>query len=160
MIAVNKKAEQRAATRLLRQLRIRRVNVDVAGLVVHTSNVSREGAQLVCPAMRFPALQRQLVAKRVELAIEVPTGREVSAVVRIRYACPCDDEFLIGIEFESFRDGDAAGWYAYIDWISNPICGQFNFRRPCFSVGRRLPQSYFKRINQFAAHATIDCGLD
>jgi hypothetical protein len=117
MIAANKKSEQRSTERLIRQRRIRRVNVDVAGLVVYTSNVSRDGAQLVCPAMRFPALQRQLVTKRVELAIEVPTGREITALVRVRYACPCEDEFLVGIEFESFRDGDAAGWYAYIDWI-------------------------------------------
>lgn len=121
MIAVNKKAEQRSAARLLRQLRIRRVNVDVAGLVVYTSNVSRDGAQLVCPAMRFPALQRQLIAERVDLVIEVPTGRELTALVRVRYACPCDDEYLIGVDFESFRGGDAAGWYAYIDWISNPV---------------------------------------
>jgi hypothetical protein len=70
--------------------------------------------------MRFPALKQQLASKRVEIVLEVPTGRELRALVRVRYACPCDDEYLIGIEFESFRDGDAAGWYAYIDWISDP----------------------------------------
>jgi hypothetical protein len=119
-IAAKKQLEHRTSNRLLRQLRVRRVNVAVAGLVVHTSNVSRDGAQLVCPAMRFPALQRQLANQRVEMVIEVPTGREIGALVRVRYACLCDDEYLIGIEFESFRDGDAAGWYAYMDWISDP----------------------------------------
>ena len=120
MIAAKRKPEQRSSTRLLRQLRVRRVNVDVAGLVVHTSNVSRDGAQLVCSAMRFPALKQQLASKQVEIVVEVPAGRELRALVRVRYACPCDDEYLIGIEFESFRDDDAAGWYAYIDWIGNP----------------------------------------
>jgi hypothetical protein len=79
MIAANKRSEQHSTERLIRQLRIRRVNVDVAGLVVYTSNVSRDGAQLVCPAMRFPALQQQLVTKRVELAIEVDRPRNYSA---------------------------------------------------------------------------------
>ena len=81
MIAAKRKPEQRSSTRLLRQLRVRRVNVDVAGLVVHTSNVSRDGAQLVCPAMRFPALKQQLASKRVEIVVEVPTGRELRALV-------------------------------------------------------------------------------
>ncbi len=120
MFGAKKKPDQRSSARLLRQLRVRRVNVDVAGLVVHTSNVSRDGAQLVCPVMRYPALRQQLNSKHVEVVVEVPTGREIRALVGVRYACPCDDEYLIGIEFESFRDSDAAGWYAYIDWISNP----------------------------------------
>ena len=113
--------EQRSALRLPRKLRVRRLNVAVAGLVVSTSNVSRSGAQLVCPAMRFPALQHKLMSEPVEIEIELPTGRDVYAFATVRYACPADDEYLIGVEFESFRGGDAAGRFSYIDWINSPL---------------------------------------
>jgi len=95
------------------------MNVAVAGLVVYTSNVSRQGAQLVCPAMRFPALQRHLISAPVELVIELPTGRDIGTLAAVRYTSPCEDEYLIGIAFESFREGDAAGWYSYIDWVTS-----------------------------------------
>lgn len=120
MSAVKHTAEQRASRRLLRELRVRRLNVAVAGLVVYTSNVSRHGAQLVCPAMRFPALGKQLESQPFEIELELPTGRDVVALATLRYACPCEDEYLIGIEFKSFRGGDAAGWFAYIDWVCDP----------------------------------------
>lgn len=112
--------DQRASPRVSRNLPIGRVNVDVAGLIIHTSNVSRNGAQLVCPAMRFPALQPLLANPSVTLNIALPTGREIGVSARVCYACPCADEYLIGVEFISFQDTDAAGWFAYIDWINSP----------------------------------------
>lgn len=121
MNALKHQLEQRTNRRVTRNLRVRRINVEVAGLVVHTSNVSREGAQLVCPAMRFQALERQIAKQPIELVLELPTERDITAYANIRYACECDDEYLIGVGFESFRNGDAAGWYSYIDWVcSNP----------------------------------------
>jgi hypothetical protein len=112
--------EQRSIDRISRNLRIRRINVEVAGLVVHTSNVSRDGAQLVCPNMRYPALEKQLLRAPFEVVIELPTERDITAYANVRYTCPCDDEYLIGIAFDSFHDGDAAGWYSYMDWVCSP----------------------------------------
>jgi hypothetical protein len=119
MAKVELNLEKRSSPRLPRNLKVRRMNVAVAGLVIYTSNVSRQGAQLVCPAMRFPALRRHLMSPPVELVIELPIGRDISTLATVRYTSPCEDEYLIGVTFDSFRDGDAAGWYSYIDWITD-----------------------------------------
>ncbi|MDA0824344.1 MAG: hypothetical protein O3C28_18250 [Proteobacteria bacterium] len=120
MNVLKRKPAQRTVDRISRNLRIRRINVEVAGLVVHTSNVSRDGAQLVCPAIRYPALEKQFRNAPFELVIELPTERDITTYANVRYSCPCDDEYLIGVSFDSFRDGDAAGWYSYMDWVCSP----------------------------------------
>jgi hypothetical protein len=81
--------DQRSIKRISRSLRIRN-----SGLFVHSSNVSREGAQLVCPVMRYPALVKQFRSAPFELVIELPTERDITVYANIRYACPSDDEYL------------------------------------------------------------------
>ena len=56
--------------------------------------MSREGAQLVCPVMRYPALVKQFRSAPFELVIELPTERDITVYANIRYACPSDDEYL------------------------------------------------------------------
>ena len=67
--------------------------------------------------MRVPALERQIATQPIEFVLELPTERDITAYASLRYACECDDEYSVGVRFDSFRNGDAAGWYFYIDSV-------------------------------------------
>lgn len=86
----------------------------VGALVLHTSNVSATGVQLVCPVPSLPALRRALDGGRIDAEIALPEGGRVGVRGRLAYISEHDDEYLVGVHLEAFRDDGRARWEVYL----------------------------------------------
>ena len=105
--------EQRSTPRFLHQL-----YVDIDGLELPTTNVSLQGAQLSCPAMRFGSLKS--AGQNGGLTIDIPLRPEsVKVAAEISYANESDDGFLVGVTFKQFLEDSESRWREFIEW-----CGE------------------------------------
>lgn len=86
----------------------------VGALVLHTSNVSATGLQLVCPVHLLPALRRLVDDERIDAEIALPEGGNAGVRGRVVYICDHDDEYLVGVHLERFRDDGRACWEVYL----------------------------------------------
>lgn len=106
--------EARRSPRYARQL-----DVDIDGLELVTTNVAMGGVQLCCPEMRFSGFHNAHKDGEVTLKIKVPgCDRWVTIRGVTRYANPCDDEYLIGLEFTGFDEDAEIRWAAYLDTLA------------------------------------------
>ena len=101
--------ERRTAPRLTRQLPIR---VGHAEFV--STNVSTTGLQFGCPSMWSLRLQPILDSGAINATIELPDQQTVTFDGKIVYASKVDDEYLVGVEFTSFRDDGEQVWSAFV----------------------------------------------
>ena len=92
---------------------MRRLNVLIAGAVLSTVDVSNEGARVHCPASQFSLVER-LLSDQVEIVIELPIGREVTAFAEVSYIHKAPDDVHLGFAFKSFKYRDEQGWRAFI----------------------------------------------
>ena len=102
--------ERRVAARLP----VRRLNVIISGAMLTTVDISDGGAQVHCPAEQFPLIE-SLLQDRVEIVIELPIGRELTADARVAYIRGDPKDVYIGFGFEAFKYQDQRGWLAFID---------------------------------------------
>ncbi|HJP34889.1 MAG TPA: PilZ domain-containing protein [Gammaproteobacteria bacterium] len=110
-------SENRRSPRYSRQL-----DVDVDGLEIVTTNVAIGGVQLCCPEMRYPGFQaaRRGPDDGMQLKIRLPAGQNWLRIAgRIRYANPCEDEYLIGFQFTGREATPEGVWAAYIDTLAD-----------------------------------------
>ena len=108
-------AADRKAPRYARQL-----DVNVNGLEIVTTNVAVGGVQISCPEMRFAGLEAANAGGHLHLHIRLPGTRTWLGITgSVRYCDPCGDEYLIGVQFESFHDGDGARWFDYITALAD-----------------------------------------
>ena len=99
--------------RIEARLPVRRLNVLIAGAVLSTVDISNEGAQVHCPASQF-SLVEPLLESDIELVIELPIGREVTAFADLSYVRKSSADVFIGFAFRSFKFRDKQGWQAFI----------------------------------------------
>ena len=99
--------------RIAARLPVRRLNVIISGAVLTTVDISNGGAQVHCPASQFPLIE-SLLQERVEMVIELPIGREVTADATVAYVREDISDVYIGFGFEEFRYQDQRGWLAFI----------------------------------------------
>ena len=99
--------------RIEARLPVRRLNVLIAGAVLSTVDISNEGAQVHCPASQF-SLVEPLLNSDIELTIELPIGREVTAFADLSYVRKSAADVFIGFAFRSFKFKDKLGWQAFI----------------------------------------------
>lgn len=95
-----------------------RMNFAMHDIELWSSNVSKNGAQLCCPAMRYSSLG-DVQAQQALVRWTLPTTNAViKATAEVRYANACDDEVLIGLEFVSFEDDLRVVWSDFIDSLA------------------------------------------
>ena len=99
--------------RIAARLPIRRLNVLISGAVLSTVDISTTGVQVHCAASQF-ALVEPLLAGKIEMVIELPIGREVTAFAQTSHTRTHGDAVFIGFEFCSFKYRDKQGWEAFI----------------------------------------------
>ena len=99
--------------RIEARLPVRRLNVLIAGAVLSTVDISRDGAQVHCPGSQF-SLVEPLLGEEIEIVIELPIGREVAAYASVSYVRKTSNDVFIGFEFRSFKYRDQQGWHAFI----------------------------------------------
>lgn len=102
--------ERRVAARLP----VRRLNVIISGAILTTVDISDGGAQVHCLTEQFPLI-KALLQDRVEMVIELPIGRELTADARVAYVREGLTDVYIGFGFETFKYQDRRGWLAFID---------------------------------------------
>ncbi|MGR8949109.1 MAG: hypothetical protein ACU84Q_13760 [Gammaproteobacteria bacterium] len=95
------------------RLPVRRLNVQIAGTVLSTADISAKGARIHCSIEQFPLIKPQL-SGQIDIAIELPIGREVAAIAKVSHVQQALSDVYIGLSFESFRYRDEAGWLAFI----------------------------------------------
>ena len=110
-LAVEQPAENR------REARISYCMTVVAnGIELCSSNISKNGFQLCCPAMRFDGLSGANQAEPLTLSWTLPlTGAAISALAAVRYANTCDDEVLIGVELVECGAQHKLMWHDFIE---------------------------------------------
>lgn len=99
--------------RIAARLPVKRLNVIISGAVLTTVDISNGGAQVHCPRCQFPLIE-SLLQERVEMVIELPIGREVTADASVAYIREDTADVYIGFGFEEFRYQDQRGWLAFI----------------------------------------------
>jgi hypothetical protein len=108
-----------AATDRIQPRYPRQVDVNIEGLEICTTNVSVGGVQLACPEMRYIGLQDSQKDDLLPIKLRIPGTQDwVRVQGKIRYADPCDDEYLIGVQFVSADANDRAQWARYIETLS------------------------------------------
>ncbi|MGR8949110.1 MAG: PilZ domain-containing protein [Gammaproteobacteria bacterium] len=92
-----------------------RAHFTLKGIELWSSNISKNGAQLCCPMMRYDGLVG-IEDRRFQVAWFLPkTKTRLSAQAAIRYANVCEDEVLVGLEFLSFDGQTQTEWYKFVD---------------------------------------------
>ena len=95
-----------------------RLNFTVSDIDLWSSNVSKNGAQLCCPVMRYTGLA-EIQDQQLSICWTLPMAAEkIRAVAEVRYANECEDEMLIGLEFMSFEKNSKAVWCDFIDSLA------------------------------------------
>ena len=107
--------DQRREPRLPARPASRRINAEIGGVHAYTSNISKSGAQIVCPALLFRTLRPQLESGGIEVNFTVRGALKITATAKVRYLCPSDDEILIGLELLEFAAGHEDVWLDYIE---------------------------------------------
>lgn len=102
-------AERRIAARLP----VRKLNVLISGAILNTVDISEDGAQVHCSKAQFPLIERFL-DDPVEIVIELPIGRELTAEAHVAYVRQQESDVFIGFGFTDFRHQDRRGWQAFI----------------------------------------------
>ena len=95
-----------------------RMNFAMHDVELWSSNVSKNGAQLCCPAMRYSSLADVQVQNMLVRWTVPTTNVVITAAAEVRYANACDDEVLIGLEFVSFENDSKAAWNDFIDRLA------------------------------------------
>ena len=95
------------------RLPVRRLNVLIAGTLLSTVDISANGARIHCSKEQFPLIRPQLSGE-IEISIELPIGREVSATAHVCHIQQEPSDVFIGLAFESFHYRDEAGWLAFM----------------------------------------------
>lgn len=97
-----------------------RLMMTLADFEIPSANVSIGGAQLCCPAMWYPALMAKISGKSFPIVWTLPgETASVESHARVHYATPCEDEYLIGVEFVSFPGTGLDRWRQFLEKISN-----------------------------------------
>ncbi|MEM7467220.1 MAG: PilZ domain-containing protein [Pseudomonadota bacterium] len=96
------------------RLPVRRINVLIAGAILSTVDVSYSGIQVHCPLSQFQYIERLLIDE-VEIVLELPIGREVTASAEVAYVSQRNEDVFIGFAFHTFRYRDRSGWQAFIE---------------------------------------------
>ena len=111
-------AENRRETRISYSLR-----VEANGVELRSTNISKNGFQLCCPAMRFDGLSDTDQGQALHLSWTVPvTGKAISALGAVRYANACDDEVLIGVELIECQEQQRRLWSAFVEDLAASRC--------------------------------------
>jgi|GEM_PF-3789992 len=72
---------------------------EVAGVAMLTANLSLQGAQVVCPQIRYE-LNAEVLAKRpLPLTLQLGEGESASVTCGVKYVSGYDDEVLLGLQF-------------------------------------------------------------
>ena len=96
-----------------------RLDMSADGVDVYSTNISRHGAQLCCPAMRYPRIGKSNDEKVLKLRWNLPnSGQEIIVQSAVRYANACDDEILIGVEFIEIDHQHARDWYDFVERLT------------------------------------------
>ncbi len=99
--------------RIAARLPVRKLNVLISGAKLTTVDISNDGAQVHCSAAEFPLIE-SLLQDKVEVVIELPIGRDVTADAKVAYVRVDSADVYIGFGFEDFRYQDQRGWLAFI----------------------------------------------
>lgn len=92
-----------------------RLAVEVEGIGMFTTNVSRGGIQVSCPEPLMDSIRVPIQTGLLELVISLPDSSNVRAACVLRYEVCHADECLLGLRFETFADdGHAQRWLAYV----------------------------------------------
>ncbi|MGE3774377.1 MAG: PilZ domain-containing protein [Gammaproteobacteria bacterium] len=99
----------------------RRLEVDLAGARLFTTNVALGGMQVEIPALRHAGLRAVIGGQAPEWRIVLP-GQVLPLIVtgEIRYADPVDDAYLAGVAFRHWHAYGEERWRSYIESLASP----------------------------------------
>ncbi|HMM75273.1 MAG TPA: hypothetical protein PJ986_06175 [Gammaproteobacteria bacterium] len=99
----------------------RRLEVDLAGARLYTTNVALGGMQVEIPALRYGGLRAAIGAHTPEWRIALP-GQRLPLIVagELCYADPVDDAYLAGVAFRRWHAYGEERWRSYIESLASP----------------------------------------
>ena len=114
LIGARPASERRRARRYPRRLQL-----EVSGLELYSTNITTAGLQLACPVLWMPHLLGDWNPRAIEVRILLPDQQWVRVLCELVYLYDYDDECLVGLRFKAFEKDAAPLWLGYVSHVAN-----------------------------------------